>query len=322
MNSVLMPLSRVQIGSVCILLCLFLSSISVAIEPPITDVGFTPDGTSVLAVSQSGLHHYSWSDVQIQRTIQASAANLHCIAFSPSAKFVAIGGGNPAEDGTIEVFSWPEGLSISTLVEHKDSVRSLVWVNDSQLLSASIDREIKLWDLKTPNEPLANFSGHSRSVDAISLLNDQKTLVSAGVDQSLRVWNIETGELVRSLSQHTKPVNSLALNPEDSGLPMIASAAADRTIRFWQPTIGRMVRYARLKAEPLDLAWISPTHIVASCVDGHLRIVDMEEVKVIQDHPVIDGWGYSVAVHPSGESVVVGGGDGQLRKVDVNLPDE
>ena len=132
-----------------------------------------------------------------------------------------------------------------------------------------------------------------------------------------------SAKLIRSLSQHTKPVHALALRLAEGGLPMVASASGDRTIRFWQPTIGRMVRYVRLDAEPLNIAWLSDgSRLVASCVDGHIRIVDANEVKVVQNLPAIKGWAYAIAVHPSDASVVVGGSDSQLRRVLVGVAEE
>ena len=92
---------------------------------------------------------------------------------------------------------------------------------------------------------------------------------------------------------------------------MIATASADRTIRFWQPTIGRMVRYIRLASEPLSLVW-SPDgkRVLVSCVDGHIRVVDPTNVKVVADQPAISGWAYSVAVY--GEQMVAAGSNGEV----------
>ena len=47
--------------------------------------------------------------------------------------------------------------------------------------------------------------------------------------------------------------------------------------------------------------------IVVACADGHVRLIDPEEVEVTQDIPALDGWAYSIAVHPTDGQIVVGG---------------
>jgi WD40 repeat protein len=318
-------------GLTLLFLLVFTGATASAKEPPITAVAFAPDGDSVVAASQFGLYIFDWPDLRRQRTIECSPSNLHCLAFSPSADLLAVGGGDPAENGSVEIFSWPAAKRVTTLADHEDSVRAIAWQSSTRLMSASFDREIALWDTGrlTLTEPpprnerarVRTFKGHSRSVSSVCLLKDGTILVSAGDDQSVRVWDVESGELIRSLDQHTGVVHNLAVRPSHDGLPMVASAAADRTIRFWQPTIGRMVRYIRLDAEPLDIAWLNDgTQLMAACVDGHIRVVNADEVRVAQTVPAIKGWAYAIAVHPSDDSVVVAGTNGQIRRIELRLP--
>ena len=289
----------------------------VANEPPITALAFTPEAKQVVAVSQSGIHVYSWPELDHKRAIRTSALNLHCLAFSPNEKYLAVGGGAPSEEGVVEVFSWPEGEPVTRFDSHKDSVRSVIWQDNDRLLTASIDREIKLWHLEKETNSILTLKGHSRSVDAICLIGNGQTLVSTGADQSLRVWDMESGTLIRSMNQHTKPVNALELRPVRDGLPMVASAARDRTIRFWQPTIGRMVRYIRLDSEPLNIAWTNDgDRVLATCVDGRVRIIDPVEVTVTQDLPAINGWAYAIAMHPHDRSAAIGGINGQIWRIE------
>lgn len=304
-----------QLGFLTVAIALIAARL-VAAEPPITAVTFAPGGDKVVACSQSGVHIYDWPSLKRLKTFQAKAANLHCLKFSPDKKTLAVGGGVPAEEGTVELFAWPEGKAIATFGDHSDCVQSLVWVNDSEILTASIDRDLKLWNVNDSQKPVAIFQGHSREANAVCLINKGNTIVSSGVDQSLRIWSRTTKKLTRSLSQHTKPVNALAVRPFSAGdLPMVASAAGDRTIRFWQPTIGRMVRYIRLDAEPLDITWLSDTLIAAACVDGVVRIVDAEEVTVVQTTPALKGWAYCLACHPNGKEMVVAGEGGYVIRV-------
>ena len=80
------------------------------------------------------------------------------------------------------------------------------------------------------------------------------------------------------------------------------------------------MRYVRLDSEPFDIAWISESQIVASCVAGQARVVDTDNVvvdtdnvTVLQTIPVINGWAYAVAYHPHDGSLAIAGSDGQIH---------
>ncbi|MEM6470687.1 MAG: WD40 repeat domain-containing protein [Planctomycetota bacterium] len=303
----------------CLLLWVSLTSAASATEPPITALAFAPGGESIVAVSQDGVQVFSWPALTRKRTIEISTPNLHCLAFSPDGKHVAVGGGRPSEEGVVEVLSWPAGQLVATLDDHQDSIRSVGWVDESRLMTTSIDHEIKRWNLENKTE-VRTFRGHSRGVYASCLLKDGTTFVSAGADQSLRVWDLDSAKLLHSLNQHTGPVHDLAVRPTKEGLPMVASASGDRTIRFWQPTIGRMVRFTRLKSEPLDITWTTDGSLVlAACVDGRTRVIDAETVEVIKTIQAIGGWAYAIAVSPGGDGLAVGGANGQIRRLDASV---
>ncbi len=284
-------------------------------EPPITSLVFTPDHNSVLAGSQAGVALYTWPELELKKRFELEMLNVHKLSFSPDGKHLAVAGGNPSETGYVEIFKWPTMNSLKRIGNHEDSVSDVCWLDPSVFMTASLDKSIKSWSL-TGKSSSHDFLGHSKSVTAICLLKDAETMVSAGIDQSVRVWNAGTGELIRTLNQHTGRINALALRPPVGGLPMVATSASDRTIRFWQPTIGRMVRYIQLESEALSLVWLNDgERIAASCIDGHLRIVDAERVRIIGTYPAIDGWAYCLALHPSGQNVVVGGTDAEIRQL-------
>ncbi|MGB7343261.1 MAG: hypothetical protein WBD20_03555 [Pirellulaceae bacterium] len=286
-------------------------------EPPITSLAFSPDGQTLLATSQAGVQLRDWPSLKLRQTISCSSPNLNDIAFSPDGSSFAVGGGSPAVDGIVEVFSWPQAVSQSVLRPNSDSIASVTWIDDTMLAAASLDHQVVIANAQS-SEVIHRIDGHSRGVLAVAALASSHQIVTVGIDFSLRVWDAKQGSLVHGLSIHTAPVTRLALRPGDHALPMIASASEDRTARLWQPTIGRMVRFVRLESVPIDIEWTSDgSQLIAACADGHLRVIDPDSVEVTNDLAVSDDWIYALAVNPSGEAVVTGDAKGTVKHISI-----
>lgn len=305
---------------VIVLIPWLMGLVAYAAEPPITALAFVPDGSALVSCSQSGVHVHNWPDLQVVRSLQTSLVNVHDLAFSPDAQRLAVAGGTPAESGGVEVLSWPDGEALFVCGDHEDSVLAVSWLDDSRLAMASLDHAVTVWNTgfgqnANPAE-VRRFIGHSRGVSALCNLPRQQLMISGGLDQNLRVWNIEIGEMLRTLNNHTREVHQVVVRPAQEGLPMVASISNDSTVRLWQPTIGRMVRFARLDSIPMALAWLPDgTRLVVSCADGHVRVIDPDTIRVIDDMPAFDSWAYALAVHPSDSSLAVGGRRGVIKRI-------
>jgi WD40 repeat protein len=292
-------------------------------EPPITSIAFAPDGASVVLASQRGIELRTWPDLEVIDHVKTGMPHVGHVAFSPTGDVFAVAGGNPAESGRVELYSWPHRRRLAVDETHDDLVYRIAWGADGAWATASADQTVSLhWASETKSPTSRVLEGHSRGVMAVVILADGEYVVSAGLDQSLRVWEFSTGRLVRTLDNHTAAVHALAVappseeEPREGALPQLASAGADRTVRIWQPTIGRLVRFARLPAEPLDIAWApDAARIVAACDDGHVRVIDPLTAEVTADIPAIEGWAYCVAIAPDGRHALVGGEGGQLKVV-------
>ncbi|MEO1997177.1 MAG: WD40 repeat domain-containing protein [Planctomycetaceae bacterium] len=289
-----------------------------AADPPVTAIAFAPDGQSVIVGSQAGLVVHGWPDLKPERSLDTKLINIHALAFAPGGMSLAAAGGTPSEQGQVEIFDWPDGNLTVRCTDHEDSVLGIAWSNDSLLATASLDHVVTLWKAES-GESVQQLKGHSRGVSSVCFLPDTDMLVSAGLDQNLRVWEIATQKLLRTLNNHTLPVHQIALRPGGVGLPMVASVSDDRTVRLWQPTIGRMVRFAQLDSTPLAVDWLTDgSYVVVTSADGHVRLIDPDTVEVVQDLPAVTGWAYSLGIHPMDGSLLIGGREGQLRRV---IPD-
>jgi WD40 repeat protein len=284
--------------------------------PPIVALAIAPDGSHVVTASQAGVQVRSLPELTIKQSLATELVQASDLAFSPDGKLLSIAGGSPAEQGRVEIWTWPDATLKSTLPAGGDLAYSAAWNADgSQLAIAGGDRKVRI--APTSGRETRSYECHSAAVLAAAWLTTDDLVLSAGVDQSIRVLEPATGNIRRSLDNHTAAVRDLVIRPgQHDGPVIVASCGADRTVRFWQPTIGRLVRFVRLASPPTALAWTpSGSQVLAACEDGRVRSVDPQTIEVTELAPSLDGVAYAVAPLPDGSGVVLAGAAGQLRIV-------
>ncbi len=285
-------------------------------KPPVTALAVAPDGKALFVGSQAGLEVRSWPELEPIRTLHTELAHIHDMAFSPDGKLLAASGGEPAERGAVEVYRWPSLDLAYRRASHEDVIYAVAWRGDSaEYAAAGGDVGVTVHNAAT-GAVTRRLEGHSRAVVTACYLAEGDRLITAGVDETLRLWDGQ-GNVLRTLTNHTKTVNHVALRPasKTQPQPMIASASDDRTVRIWQPAIGRLVRFVRLESVPQAVAW-SPdgTTLLAACSDGRLRAINAETAELRESRQAIDGVAYSIATASDG-SVAVGGTNGQIRRL-------
>src|SRR6185503_11740730 len=72
--------------------------------------------------------------------------------------------------------------------------------------------EVIQWNLET-GEEVKRLVGHTASVIAVAISNDNKHILTGGTDDTLRLWNRKTGELLRAITGHDKFVMGVAFLP-------------------------------------------------------------------------------------------------------------
>lgn len=286
----------------------------------------SPEGTQIVVGSQAGVEVRSADELKVVRTLPTKLVNVHDLAFSPDGKTLAVAGGSPAEWGSVELWDWPAGTIRRSLAAGGDLVYAVAWSPDGQRLSAACaDRKVRIFPVAGSESDKAKpqviepqvVEPHSAAALATCWLPAGDFVLSAGVDQSIRVLDPASGEVRRTLDNHTAEVRDLAIRPgEHPGPALVASCGADRTVRFWQPAIGRLVRFARLPARPTAIAWTSSgSHLVAVCEDGRVLAIDPATIEQTQLAAADGNWLHSIVVLPAGSAAIVGNSEGRLRRV-------
>jgi WD40 repeat protein len=160
--------------------------------------------------------------------------------FSPDAKLLATGGGEPSRSGEVKIWEVPSGKLVRTLETlHSDTVFGVRFSPDgSKLASCAADKFMKVVDVATGKE-LRSFEGHTHHVLAVDWRSDGKQLISGGADNVLKVWDFEPGEQLRTLQAAGKQITAVRWVPNK---PLVAGASGDKLVRYWNPDNGAVQR--------------------------------------------------------------------------------
>ena len=251
--------------------------------PPITAMSASPDGSTLAVGSQAGISVLSLPDLKPIKTLVTTLAHVHDLVYSTDGNLLVAVGGQPAVEGSLEIWQVPEGRLQRRLMVHEDLIYRVALSTDGEhLATASGDGTCRVCLLASV-ETRSHFIGHSRSVVSVGFMPDRTTLVSAGADHTIRLWRQGSDDALRTLSNHVAPVTQVAVAPRqgESDTPTVmASISEDRTLRLWQPMIGRLVRFTKFPTPPTAIVWLPDgDRIVVSCRDGTLWKVDAADLE-------------------------------------------
>lgn len=168
-------------------------------------------------------------------------STIYAIAFTPDNQ-IMVSGGN---DRIITLRNLKNGKIIRTFNEHSGSIYALSISSDGQtLVSGSRDKTLKVWHLHTITTYNSNstnrligdglidtLTGHSDSINAVSISPNGKIIVSGSEDNTIKLWDLNTGECLATLEGHEAGVRAVAISPDGQ---LLVSGSADNTIKLWQ----------------------------------------------------------------------------------------
>lgn len=120
-----------------------------------------------------------------------------------------------------------------TLSGHIGPVVSAVLSNCGEFaLSASWDKTMRLWDVKT-GEDVRVFKGHTSDVNSVSFSADNRMIVSGSRDKTIKLWNtLAECKYTISEDMHRDWISSVYQVPSEKN-PLIVSGGWDKLVKLW-----------------------------------------------------------------------------------------
>jgi nucleoside phosphorylase/uncharacterized protein YjbI with pentapeptide repeats len=144
--------------------------------------------------------------------------------------------------------------------------------NGRWVLSASLDKNLHLWDANT-GALLRRFEGHQGWVRDCSYSPDGRSVLSASDDKTLGLWDAASGTLLRRFEGHQGSVSACAFSADGR---WVLSASDDKSVGLWDAASGALLRRFENHEEGVrDCAFSPDGHWVLSASgDKTLRLWD------------------------------------------------
>ncbi|HEY9853202.1 MAG TPA: WD40 repeat domain-containing protein [Leptolyngbyaceae cyanobacterium] len=283
-------------------------------------------GVSSIAISQNGqflssvgkdntLKIWDIPTGELTRTI-SGASGVASVAISPDGQTFANSSGSHIKIWDFRIGELPRSFSMEP-----GEVYSVAISLDGRLLVAgNSEGEITILDLPV-GEQLRSFAWHSEntldwhakgSVKVVKISADKTIIASGGTDNTAKLWNLNTEELIFTLSGHSGSINTLAFSPQDN---IVVSGSSDKTIKIWDVKTGSLQRTLYGHLEPVRTVTINPTgQLIASGSDDEtIRIWNVTTGELLRTLSGHLGGVNSVAFSPDGKLLISGSQDMTIK---------
>ena len=215
-----------------------------------------------------------------------------------------------AEASGAAAASEPRNQLVLDIGHHTAPITALAFTPDSrQLVSASEDKTIRLWDLATGKtlRVIRGVSGppHFGEIGAMALAPDGRLLAAAVRAEApvksaiIRLYDLASGDQVGLLAGHDGDIHSLAFAPDGRHL---ISGGSDGTATIWDTDARKAVHVLKEHRDAVSAAGFSPDGLraVTASLDHSLRLWRVADGALLREMTGHTGEVVSMAIAADG----------------------
>lgn len=214
-------------------------------------------------------------------------------------------------NGLIQLFNTEDFVKLGTIQDRTgSSVNAIAFHpnNNNIIAAANQDRTVRIWNVAL-GQSLAEWVGHSRSVNAIVFNTDGSRLVSVSNDSTAKMWNVERGQAEYTLVGHRGGLTAVAFAPDSE---RFVTASDDATAKIWniEPGITPLILTShagtiRDVASSPNAEWM-----LTVGEDRFVRLWDMENGRLIDANNIHNNRINVISFHPNQPRFITAGDEG------------
>jgi serine/threonine protein kinase/WD40 repeat protein len=204
----------------------------------------------------------------------AHGASVSAVAFSPNGAQLA----SASWDGAVNVWELPSLTPVSQVKLHSSGASSVKWLDDHTVVSGGYDNQLIAFDVRS-NAAALPVLGHSAEVLYLTFAHHDVAIFSGDAKGVIVAWQAETGLPIKTWSEHTGPITSVAVSADGR---RVAMGSQDRRISvFDAETLTLLKTFVAHDEQVLSLCFgLSNDVLVSTSQDGGLAIWDLTQWKV------------------------------------------
>lgn len=283
---------------------------------PVTSVAFSPDGNLVAAATYGRVAIWDLRDGRPVKVLTNVLGAVSAVRFSPDGKTLVVAGGQPSAKGDLRIFIVADWKLQSVLSGHEDVVSAIAFTPDGRkLLSASFDRTVRIWDLKSGKTERI-LTGHTDFVYSVASGPDGSWVASAGKDRSVKLTETATGKGKLALGEREQDVLAVAVSPDGASLVV---SGYEPALTWWNTQSGEKIRTLGGHTAAVHEMLFSRDgkFLISGGADGTARLWNGGTGAQLRQFPA-GSIVYAVALSDDGKRVATGSFDGFLRLWDAS----